>query len=156
MTRELFEERIMELMEPLYYVSCAILSGKADREDALQNCLEKGLRRCGTLRDASKLKPWITRILVNECYTILRGKRRIVLAEEVPFPPAGGVDIALRELVLALPENRRLPLIMQLEGYGVRDISRVLHMPEGTVKLRLREAKAALRAELEAGEEESI
>ena len=153
MNRAAFEEHVVALMQPLYYVACTLLPGKADREDALQNCLEKGLIKCEGLRDPKKLKPWITRILINECYSLLRGKKRLILVDDLPVTPSAEIDVSLRDAVLALPEKERLPFMLQLEGYTVREISTTLRVPEGTVKFRLRAAKAALRTQLLDGEE---
>lgn len=157
MNREMFEARVMELMRPLYYMACTLLSDRADREDALQSCLEKGLRKCASLRDETRLKTWITRILINECYSLLRSKRRMVPTEDVGTGGVeDGVDVGLRDAVNGLPEKLRLPLLLQLEGYGVREIAQVLRVPEGTVKHRLRAAKQQLREALSDGEEVSL
>lgn len=56
MKRDAFVERVVPLMEPIYYVACSILPAQADRDDAIQNALEKGLRKCETLRDETKLR----------------------------------------------------------------------------------------------------
>lgn len=145
MNRDEFAAQATLLMQPLYYVSCSILKIPADREDALQNCLEKGLRKCESLRDAEKFRPWITRILVNECYDILRGKKRLVLTEALASPEADGIDFALRDAVTSLPEKLRIPLLLQLEGYSVKETASILRIPEGTVKHRLNRARNTLR-----------
>ncbi len=155
MNRDEFAARAAALSQPLYYVSCTILHVPADREDALQSCLEKGLRKCGSLRDADRFRPWITRILVNECHDILRKKKRMVLSEEV-LPDQAAVDeieYALRDAVMSLPDRLRTPFVMQLEGYTVRETASILRIPEGTVKHRLRGARLALRAVIDESKE---
>jgi len=153
MKREEFAEQVLSMTQALYYVACSLLPVMADREDALQNSIVKGLTKCEALRDEAKLRPWITRILINECYTILRQKKRVLLSAEVPPTPDDGVDFALRDAVMALPEKKRVALTLHLEGYTMKEIARILRVPEGTVKTRLRDAKKTLRRTLEEGEE---
>lgn len=153
MKREEYAQRVQEMTKSLYYVACSLLPQRADREDALQNSVVKGLVKCETLRDADKFRPWITRILVNECYTILRQKKRVVLAQEVPAPPVEGMDVGLHDAVMSLPDRLRVPFTLQLEGYAAREIAQTLRIPEGTVKTRIRDAKRSLREALADGEE---
>lgn len=153
MKREDYAERVTALTNSLYYVTCSLLPIPADREDALQNCVVKGLTKCETLRDESKFRPWITRILINECYAILRQKKRVVPMLEVPSPPADDIDLSLHDMVMSLPDRTRIPFTLQLEGYVVREIASILRIPEGTVKTRIRDAKLALRASLAEGKE---
>lgn len=148
MRRDDYAELVMSMTQSLYYVTCSLLAVQADREDALQNCIVKGLTKCETLRDARKFRPWITRILINECYSILRQKKRIVLATEVPAPPQPEMDPGLHDAVMALPERQRVALTLQLGGYTAKEIAQIVHAPEGTVKTRIRDAKLALRAQL--------
>ena len=156
MTRDEFAEQVTEMTRSLYYVACSLLPVMADREDALQNSIVRGLTRCETLRDKTKLRPWITRILINECYNILRQKKRVYLSADVPSVPDSEVDFTLRDAVEALPEKKRITLTLQLEGYTAKEIAQILHVPEGTVKTCLRDAKQYLRKTLEKEEFEEV
>ena len=79
MTDAEFAARVIAMQDTLYRVSTTILPRLCDREDAVQSAIEKALRRRGRLRDAAALEKWLTRILINECYTIHRRRRRGVL-----------------------------------------------------------------------------
>ncbi len=149
MKREDFAAQATAMMRPLYYIACTILPEKADREDALQNCLEKGLRKCAALRDETKFRSWITRILVNECHNIHRKGKRLVLTDTLPEAQAEDFDIALHDAVSSLPDRLRIPFMLRLEGYSVKEVSQILRIPEGTAKHRLSEARAQLRHELD-------
>lgn len=153
MTRDEYAGLIAEQTQSLYYIACSILPVQADREDALQNCVVKGLTKCESLRDIAKFRPWITRILVNECYTLLRQKKRLVLQEDIAAPSQEGIDLSLHDAVRQLPDKLRIPFIMQLEGYAGREIAQALRIPEGTVRTRVREAKRVLREALTIEEE---
>ena len=79
MTEAEFAGRVIAMQDALYRVSTTILPRLCDREDAVQSAIEKALRKRGRLRDEAALEKWLMRIVINECYTIHRRRRREVL-----------------------------------------------------------------------------
>jgi len=156
MTKEEFSTRVLAAEKTLYHVACGILSREADREDAVQECILKAWERQSTLREADAFRAWITRILINECYNILRRDSRLIYPEEMPEIEAPeGSDLALREAVFSLDGLYRTPVILfYLEGFSIREIAGMLEVPEGTVKSRLYTGRTRLRAQLQ--EEEYV
>ena len=73
MTHEAFAGRIVAVQERLYRVSASILRQEADREDAVQSCIEKAWRKRALLRDEDRFEAWVTRILINEWKLICQG-----------------------------------------------------------------------------------
>lgn len=56
----------------------------------------------------------------------------------------------IRKMVASLPERYRLPLyFFYMEDMPIKDISKTLHIPTGTVKSRLYKAKSLLKERLE-------
>ena len=76
MDRQELGQRIVDWTPLLYHVACGLLSGESDREDAVQSAIEKAWRKADSLREPDKLKPWLVRILVNECHEVLRRRKR--------------------------------------------------------------------------------
>ena len=77
----------------------------------------------------------------------------IVLLDEMPeaVAPESG-DRELRDAVMGLDEIYRMPILLfYVEGFSIREISRILQIPEGTVKSRLFAGRGKLREVL--GEE---
>ena len=110
MTDAEFAARVIAMQDTLYRVSTTILPRLCDREDAVQSAIEKALRRRGRLRDAAALEKWLTRILINECYTIHRRRRREVLSgDPAARETAPDADTDLYRLFTSLPEAYRLP-----------------------------------------------
>ena len=155
MTSEQFAQEIVALTDTLYRVSYSILREACDREDAVQSAIEKALRRRGRLRDAAALEKWLTRILINECYTIHRRRRREVLCgDPAARETAPDADTDLYRLFTSLPEAYRLPMVLHyVEGYAVSEVAVMLHLRVNTVKSRLLRGRRLLGAALEEGEE---
>ncbi len=139
MTHEDFASRIIALQGTLYRVTCALLHEHADREDAVQSAIEKAWRKQALLRDDSRMNAWVVRILVNECYEILRRQKREAPVEELPDRPAPpDADADLYRFFRDLPDTLRLTMVLHyLEGYDVKEIARIQRIPAGTVKSRL-------------------
>jgi RNA polymerase sigma-70 factor, ECF subfamily len=136
----------------LYRVSRTVLPSDQDCADAVQEALSLAWRRIGGLRELKYFRTWLIRILLNECYRLLRRRKR-------PEAGAGGGvgwfvaeaprddAIDLRNALDALPENQRAAIILyHVEDLSVEEIARVMHIPCGTVKSRLARARVKLAA----------
>lgn len=147
MTNEDFAVRIVAMQGTLYRVTCAILREHADREDAVQSAIEKAWRKQGLLRDETRLKAWVTRILVNECYLILRRQKRETPIECIPDSPAPETaDPDLYRFFTDLPDTLRLTMVLHyVEGYEVKEIARIQCIPVGTVKTRLMRGREKIK-----------
>ena len=79
MTKDDFEDQAMALADTMYRVSSMLLRRPQDRQDAMQSCLLRAWQNRHQLRKMDRFKPWLMRILVNECHTLLRKSRSMVL-----------------------------------------------------------------------------
>lgn len=147
MTNDEFADRIVAMQRTLYRVTCAMLREHADREDAVQSAIEKAWRKRGLLRDESRLQPWMVRILINECYAILRRQKREAPVENIPDSPAPpDADPNLYRFFSHLPDTLRLTMVLHyVEGYDVKDIARMQRIPMGTVKSRLMRGREKMK-----------
>lgn len=147
MTQAEFTVRVVAMQDALYRVSTTILPQLCDREDAVQGAIEKAIRKRERLRDDRALEKWLTRILINECYTILRKRKRETLFDDIPereTEPDALPDIY--QLFTSLEDKYRLPMVLHyVEGYSVEEISGILRLPKGTVKSRLHRGRLLLR-----------
>ncbi len=148
MQKETFLECAMAHERTLYRVAKTILRSDADCADAVQEALLKGLRHVHLLRSEAFAQTWLTRILINTCKDMLRKSSRqqtVALTDMIPSPDKEE-QRELYEALQTLEEKLRLPLVLHyLEGFPVRDISRMLRVPEGTVKRRLWQARKEMR-----------
>lgn len=151
MTRLEFIDRVRSCERRLYRVARTMLRSDVDCEDAVQEALLKAWAKLSMLRQEQFFETWLIRILINECRTLYR--KRPKATEEIPESIAAPAeDRSLIDALMNLPEKYRIPTELHyIEGYGISEISRMLFIPEGTVKWRLSRARTLLKTEL--GEE---
>lgn len=82
MKKEQLGELILASEDTLYHVAKTLLLSDADCKDAIQEAIVKAFSSLHTLRQDSYAKTWLVRILINECYTLIRRQKRTVSLEE--------------------------------------------------------------------------
>ena len=148
MNKQEFTRRVLALEGRLYRISYGLLREEQDRMDAVQESVLKAWKHLPGLRSEVYFETWLTRILIRECYNILNSRKRFVPMDELPEPiqPLPGANAQLHDAVMALERGLRLPVILYyMEGYKLREVGEILNLPEGTVKTRLKRAKAILK-----------
>ena len=143
-----FERRARACTEKLFRVCYSILPERADRDDAIQEALIKAWRKRGTLKDDAVFEGWLMRIAINECRNVLRHKKRMPTAGLNEIIPANDSipDLSLHDALQRLDIGLRLPVVLHyIEGYTVQKTSRLLGLPLGTTKHRLKRAISILK-----------
>ena len=132
-----------------YRMALSITGTRQDAEDAVQQTLLKAWQHRLKARTGLE-RAWIMRILVNECYTLLRQRKRAIPMEELPVHAADmPTDSPLREAIRALPETLRTPILLKyMEGMTEKEVAEALHLPVSSVKNRLFRARKLLKQEL--------
>ncbi len=148
MEEERFVSEVRAMERTLYRVARGYLRTWDECADAVQEALCKAWDKRGRV-DESYFRPWLTRIVINECHNIGRRKKRLIPVAELerePVPEPALPDLA--DALKALPEKLRLPLSLHyLEGFSVEEIAHTLRIPAGTVKSRLHQARNQLRVQ---------
>lgn len=146
-----FERRARACTEKLFRVCYSILPERADRDDAIQEALIKAWRKRGTLKDDAVFEGWLMRIAINECRNVLRHKKRMPTAELNNRIAANNSipDLSLHDALQRLDIGLRLPVVLHyIEGYTVQETSRLLGLPLGTTKHRLKRGISILKEQL--------
>jgi RNA polymerase sigma-70 factor (ECF subfamily) len=154
MTQEEFAHRIVAMQDTLYRVSATILPKLCDREDAVQEAITRAWQKRSMLRSNSALRPWAIRILINECYALLRRrKREVQLDSPAEWETASDAFVDLYQIFSSLNEKYRLPMVLHyVEGYSVEETAQMLRLPQGTLKSRLHRGRILLRGTLDVKE----
>ncbi len=152
MKKEQLGQLILASEDTMYRVAKTLLRSDADCADAIQEAIVKAFSSLHTLRRDSYAKTWLVRIVINECYTIMRKEKRVVSIEDyVPEEEAESArDYSdLYEAVSRLPKEQRLSVALYyMEGYSVKEIAELMETSESAVKSRLARARARLKQEL--------
>ncbi len=154
MDKTQFTQAVLDVEPTLYRVAKSMLRNETLCADAAQQAILLAWERLPSLRAPRYFKTWLTRILINECNTLLRQQQRFSPyepseAELVPAPVREDYS-DLYAALAALEEKYRLPVVLYyLEGFKTREIASLLEIPVGTVKSRLNTARGMLRKTLE-------
>lgn len=153
---------VAEHYDRLLRLARLVCRDASDAGDAVQMGLEQAWRRRSTLKDDTRLRPWLDRIVVREAVHI--SKRRQSWLARVLSPGAGVTWIdpadqrgseasafsALRAAFALLSADQRAVVALHLHlGYSVAETAAMVGAPDETVRSRLRLAKQTLRRELE-------
>ena len=152
MTKEQLGNLIIASEDTMYHVAKTLLRSDADCADAIQEAIVKAFASFQTLRRDSYAKTWLVRIVINECYAIMRKQKNIVSLEEYQNQEAVWTEdySELYEAIRKLPEDTKICVTLYyLEGYSVKETAKILEVTESAVKNRLARARAKLRDELE-------
>ena len=152
MTNDVFVEEVRAVKKTAFGTAFLILKNTPDCEDAMSAAITKAYEHRGKLKKRDSFRAWFLQILRNECYTILRGHRKVFETEELPEQPDPTdptLALDLRDAVMRLSEVQRNALYLREEGYSVEEIAAIMDVPAGTVKSRISRAKESLRMMLE-------
>lgn len=132
-------------MPALYRMAYSIVGNRTDAEDVVQQALLNAWKARQSAREGFE-KAWLMRIVINECYTLLRRRRRCQPSEliEVAEPPPE--DSGLYDAIHSLPENLRTPFLLKyMEGMREAEVASAMKLPISSVKNRLFRARKQLR-----------
>lgn len=152
MTKEQLGTVIVSSEGQLYRVAKTLLYNDADCYDAIQETIVKAFSNIHTLRNDKYVTTWLIRILMNECYSIMRQEKKVIslenIREEVSYEQEDYSD--LYQAVSQLPEDMRLAITLYYaEGFSIKEIAALLKTTESAIKNRLLKARKKLKTMLE-------
>jgi len=153
-----FEARLVESSTLAFRVAYSVLRQREDAEDVSQEAFAKAYRSFRQLRDRERFRAWLVRITWRLALDRRRSDRRRLVREDglaVPDAVAAGNPeareraIHLWRAIDDLPEKLRIAVVLaNIEEHNVREVARLLGIPEGTVKSRLFDARKQLKESL--------
>lgn len=155
MDKEEFCKQVLDAESSLYRVAKSILHNDEDCADAIQNGILKAFQKLDTLRNDRYFKTWLTRIVINECYQIIRSAPKQTTLEAYAEKEGGAVCMEAEESpimseLMQLDEKYRIPIVLhEIEGYSAKEIGKIMDLSETNVRNRLFRGKAVLRKRLE-------
>ena len=161
---ETFESLINSMRVKLYKTAMAILKNDDDACDAIQETLMSAYKNFESLNNKSYFGTWITRILINKCYDIIKQNKKISSINEIMEKEenASYYDIYKEESLVENVLNKIdsdlkvVTVLYYYDEFSVNEIAEMLNIPEGTVKSRLSRSRDRIYELLKKEEGESI
>ncbi len=123
------------------------ISNSYDAQDIVQEvCLSASLK-FDTLKDRSLFKAWLIRIANNKCNDYFRHKAKVInvsfdmLSETAAISDADINNSVSETMELLGKTERQILYLYYFCDLSQKEISRILNLPQGTVKSRLHYAK---------------
>ncbi len=145
--REAFALILRKYEKPLFNLVYGMVNHYEDARDLTQQVFAKAAGKLGQFNPDYRLFSWLYRISVNETLNFLNRVRRFEPVTGLRFADRSNPETQLmtrefetqlrRALMRIDPRYRVLILLKHLEGCSYREISRMLSIPEKTVKSRL-------------------
>jgi RNA polymerase sigma-70 factor (ECF subfamily) len=148
-----------------HYDRCAriavrILGNREDAEEALQDAFLRAFRALEDYEDRERFAAWLTRILVNQCRTMLaRTRRREAVFLDVDpreldlvvdGSPRGGAWPELEHALAQLPLDQREAVVLKYaDDLTYEEMARITGAGESALKMRVQRAFTRLRALLQ-------
>ncbi len=162
--RQLFEVLVRRHDPRVYRTVRAILRDEDEAEDAMQAAWVSAYQHLGEFAGTAAFTTWLVRIAANEALGRLRGRTRLVRADD-DEEEAGTMDpraedpeerAAAREAVSLVeravdkltPPYRLVFMLRDVEQLSTADTATALGLGEEAVKVRLHRARAMLRRTL--------
>lgn len=161
-----FEILILKYQSQIFYTALNIVKNKEYAEDICQDAFLKAYEKLDTLQDREHFYSWLKRIAVNLSLNHYEKDKRMVDVEdedddvdyferlttgECPedFIIKDELRKYVRFFVDALPERLRTVVILrEVEDLSYEEISEMLHIPLGTVRSRLFNARQIVKERL--------
>ncbi|MDE3137055.1 MAG: RNA polymerase sigma factor [Acidobacteriota bacterium] len=154
-----FTDLARESSSLAFRVAWSVVRDRADAEEIAQEALLRAYRHFPELRKRERFRAWMVRVTWRLALDRIRAKRRRVRREldigQQAIAAAGSAKsrefhFALAEEIERLPRKlRKVMILAAVQGYDVREVARLLDVPEGTVKSRLFLARKRLIERLE-------
>lgn len=151
--KDAFVELIEQCKLSMSRTALAILHSEEDAVDAISETVLIAFTKLCGLRQPKYFKTWLTRILIYQCYHLLRQRQKAISLDAVP-EGLGEIDcgeerdnvIDIQCVLQELRENDKLILtLFYLEDLSVREIAEMLHIREDAVKTRLSRSRKRFR-----------
>lgn len=154
-----FEELLFLEEKMLYYKALSYVGKKEDALDAIQETSCKAFLAIDQLQNPEFFSTWLFRILIRECYKLLKKRDQIIPYEENELlkrldskqdTEIESFDLGEALSKLKSPYQTSI-ILFYYHDLPIKEISEIMEKPVGTIKTYLRRAKRKLKKDLERG-----
>lgn len=150
--KEAFSRVIIQNKEAMYKTAIVILRNEDDAYDAIQDSLIKMYKSIQNLQNAEAFKSWSRKIIINSCYDIISKNKKVIdinsklidTYEETREDTYECEDEVVKILDQIEPDLRLTAILYYYNDISIKEIAKIINIPEGTVKSRLSRAREKL------------
>lgn len=156
MKKEYFSLQIRRYKEEMFLLANSIVNNYHDAEDVVAETILTAYEKIHTLRDEEKFKSWLMQILVNNAKKEIKKRNKYFFTNEIEkyFPQEDTFTKKVWKYIFSLEDDLRVAVVLHYyQGFQVKEIAKMLHIPPGTVKSRLFRARNELKKIIEENEE---
>ena len=152
--REAFGILLHRYRDRIINLAYQLLGQRDDAEDVAQEAFAQAFRSIASYRGEAQFYTWLYRITVNLCLARKRrAKHNDSYDDELPaatpeYSGAAQIEtrLAVEQSLHQLSEPLRVALVLrEMQGLSYEEIAAILHVPIGTVRSRLSEARRKFR-----------
>lgn len=158
-----FIKDVQTQYSPLKGFALKLTNDSEDANDLVQETMYKALKNEDKFEKGTNLSGWMFTIMrnifINNYRRMVKSKTFIDTTENQFYLNSinnstrnrGESNIVMKELtsaIGALSDNLKTPFMMSFNGYKYEEIAEKLHIPLGTVKIRIHTARQKLKAQL--------
>lgn len=150
---------ILDNQDRFYRVAYSYTKHQEDALDAVQNAVCKALESYESIRNADAIKTWFYRILINECLTVVRKRKKAALFDDTAeqelvyyekgYEPEDDIEQELDKLDIGIQEIIRLRFF---EEMSLKEISSITGLNLSTVKSKLYRGLKLLKENIQEAE----
>ncbi len=149
-----FEQIYKTYYKDVYRLAYSYVLNKQDAEDIMQKSFLKLYKNIKKVNNSSNdIKKWLFRITINDCKDLLRTFKFKTLSFVNEENIINNEDYTKNDLIYflkSIPLNYRVPLFLHYyEGYNVKEIAKIMHKSESSIKMRLSRGREILKKEME-------
>ncbi|HXG50289.1 MAG TPA: sigma-70 family RNA polymerase sigma factor [candidate division Zixibacteria bacterium] len=166
---EVFEILVSRYMQKAFRIAMDFTRDVEDAKDLSQEAFLRAFSRIRQFDGRSSFYTWFYRLVVNLCLDYTRRRGRVIwqrleretdegpelkeLVDTASSPDGEAIAVEARrradETLKAMPKKQRTAFLLRNhQGLSIADIAKVLKTTEGTVRVYLHRAVAALRQSL--------
>lgn len=148
---EAFEELLLFYSNQLYRTAFLYVGNREDALDIVQETTYKAYVAIKNLKEDKYFSSWLTRILINTAYEILKKRKK-----DVPFESVSEIlyakeefnieQVDLNRAINELRDSYRDAIILfYYHDLSIKEIAKIMDIPEGTAKTFLHRGKEQLK-----------
>jgi RNA polymerase sigma-70 factor, ECF subfamily len=150
---EAFELLIKQESDKLYKIAFLHVRNKEDALDVIQESVYKAFISIEKLKNPDFFSTWLVKILIRTAYRVLEQRKVLAFIDDDSITdlldkevPEYEQQVDLSYAVSKLKNNYQTVIILfYYNDLSIRDISKTLDKPEGTIKTYLRRARLELK-----------